>query len=95
MLEGPKSSCYPDEPITIKVENAYLEQVHQFKYLGPQIMLEQKLNSNAYIAKKAKNNFEEQVIHVKTTELEIESMHTPAMSVETSVICDVYLYIWL
>ena len=27
----------PDEPITIKVENANLEQVHQFKYLGTQI----------------------------------------------------------
>jgi len=27
----------PDEPITIKIENANLEQVHQFKYLGTQI----------------------------------------------------------
>ena len=27
----------PDEPIAIKVENANLEQVHQFKYLGTQI----------------------------------------------------------
>ena len=27
----------PDEPITIKVDDANLEQVHQFKYLGTQI----------------------------------------------------------
>ena len=27
----------PDETMTVKVEDAILEQVHQFKYLGTQI----------------------------------------------------------